>query len=304
VGRVIVVGSLNIDLVVRAVSLPAAGQTVTGEDLARHQGGKGGNQAAAASRLGGAVAFVGAVGRDDFGASALKALEDEGIDTEHVMRVDRPTGVALIVVDAIGQNQIAVAPGANAAVDEQMVEAAIAALAPTEGDVVLVSREVPPPAVRAALASGRKGGALTILNPAPADGLEDETCRLADFLTPNETELRMISGTDLVEAAAERLLGDGRTRRLAVTLGAAGAALVERGDRVTRIPAPRVEPVDTTGAGDTFNGALAALLAERRPPAESVGLAVAAASLSTLRAGAREGMPSRREVEDFLRRPG
>jgi ribokinase len=300
-GRVIVVGSLNIDLVVRASTLPAAGQTVTGEDLARHQGGKGGNQAVAAARMGAPVAFVGAVGRDDFGRSALAALSGEGIATDHVAQLDRPTGVALIVVDAAGQNQIAVAPGANAAVDAAMVDRALEELAPGPADVVLVSREILAAAVRAALGGGRSRGATTILNPAPADDLDAGVRRLADVLTPNETELEMISGTASPAQAAERLFGDGGTRWLAVTLGAAGAALVKHGGPTAQVPAPQLEPVDTTGAGDTFNGALAALLAAGRPVLEAVAMAVTAASLSTLRAGAREGMPTLAAVREAAR---
>ncbi|HVM29471.1 MAG TPA: ribokinase [Candidatus Limnocylindrales bacterium] len=301
-GRVIVVGSLNIDLVVRAAHLPAPGQTVTGQDLVRHQGGKGGNQAVAAARMGAQVAFVGAVGQDELGQSALQALRAEGIATEDIVLLERPTGVALIVVDRAGQNQIAVAPGANAALDDAMVESALEGLQPTRGDVVLASREIPDGAVRTALARGRQGGALTVLNPAPADGLDPATRQLADLLTPNETEVHTLSGVASSAESARRLLGEDGTSWLAVTLGAAGAELVEFGGKSTRVPAPRLEPVDTTGAGDTFNGALAALLAEGMSPPEAVGVAVLAASLSTQRAGAREGMPSREQLGEFVRR--
>jgi ribokinase len=299
-GRVIVVGSLNIDLVVRAASLPAPGQTVTGEDLVRHQGGKGGNQAVAAARMGAQVSFIGAVGRDDFGSSALAALAAEGIATDHVTRLDRPTGVALIVVDQAGQNQIAVAPGANAALDGAMVESAMAALAPSKGDVVLVSREVSDGAVDAALGGGRAGGATTILNPAPADGLGQATRELADLLTPNESELQAISGSGRPTDAAQRLLSPDGTHWLVVTIGGDGAELMELGGTSTHVPAPPVEPVDTTGAGDTFNGVLAALLAEGRTPVQAVGPAVMAASLSTLHAGAREGMPTKAAMQEWM----
>ncbi|CAN5758651.1 ribokinase [soil metagenome] len=298
-GRVIVVGSLNVDLVVRAPTLPAPGQTVAGDDLARHQGGKGGNQAVAAARLGAEVAFVGAVGLDDFGDASLDALAGESISVAQVARLDRPTGVALIVVDANGQNQIAVAGGANSGLTAAMVGSAVQELQPISGDVVLVSREIPPGAVRTALAGGRAAGAMTILNPAPADGLDEETRRLADFLTPNSTELEMIGRTSTPAEAAASLLAEAGTRWLAVTLGAAGAVLFERGGAAVHAPAPRVQPLDTTGAGDTFNGALAALLAGGRSPAEAVAWAVTAASLSTLRAGARDGMPTSAQLSEF-----
>ena len=291
-GRVIVVGSVNVDLVVRTARLPAAGETVVGGDLARHHGGKGANQAVAAARLGASVAFVGAVGGDDFGRDAARALADEGIDTSRLTTVDRPTGVALIVVDEAGQNLIAVAPGANADLTADMVAQAMESLALSAGDLVLVSREVPPDAARTALAGGRAAGATTILNPAPAAGLDRETRRLADVLTPNRTELATISGTSAPGEAADLLLDEEGSRWLAVTLGAAGAELVERGGQPIVMRAPAVEAVDATGAGDCFNGALAAMLAAGRPVAEAVAQAVRAASLSTEREGARDGMPT------------
>jgi ribokinase len=295
-GRVIVVGSVNVDLVVRATTLPTPGTTVTGEDLARHHGGKGGNQAVAAARLGAEVAFVGAVGRDDLGEQAVRALAAEGVSTEHLARVDRPTGVALIVVDAAGHNQIAVAPGANGALDAEGVAAALERLAVGPTDVVLTSREIPDQAVRAALAAARAVGATTILNPAPATQLTEQTYRLADYLTPNEHELTEMTGLADPTAAAASLLEAGGTRWLAVTLGADGAMLRGPDDFVARLPAPTVRPVDTTGAGDTFNGALAALLAMGQEPAQAVRLAVVAASLSTRHQGARDGMPSMAQV--------
>jgi len=298
VGRVIVVGSVNVDLVVRVPELPRPGVTVSGGELSRHHGGKGGNQAAAAARLGAQVFFVGAVGRDEMGDSALAALVSEGVEVSLVRRVDGPTGVALIVVDDAGQNQIAVAPGSNLAVDGAFVAAAMARLAPAAGDVVLVSREIPADGVREGLEAGRAGGATTILNPAPADGLDAASRAAADILTPNESELEAIAGTGSLADAAG-LLAAVATRALVVTLGAAGAGSSSASEPRSMSAAPKVTPVDTTGAGDTFNGGLAALLADGRPLAEAVRLAVRAASLSTLRAGAREGMPTADELGGF-----
>jgi ribokinase len=333
-GRVVVVGSVNVDLVVVAPRLPGPGETVTGGDVARHQGGKGGNQAVAAARLGAQVAFVGAVGEDDFGAAARAALVGEGIDVTHLAVVARPTGVALIIVDARAENLIAVAPGANASPTAASVTAALAALAFSPGDVVLVCREIPPDAVRAALATARAAGAIGVLNPAPADGLDPATIALADVLTPNEAELALLAasggaapveataeaharleiaaveataetrtGPDFapVEAAARSLLSGGPGgRAVVVTLGAAGALVVPAAGPAVRIPAVRVVPVDTTGAGDTFSGALAVGLAAGLPLAEAVRRAVAAAGLSTTRAGARGGMPTAAEMAAFL----
>ncbi len=312
-GRVIVVGSVNVDLVVVAARLPAPGETVTGGDVARHHGGKGGNQAVAAARLGAQVAFVGAVGRDDFGTAARVALEAEGIDVTHLAAVARPTGVALIVVDARAENLIAVAPGANASPTAASVTAALAALAISPGDVVLVCREIPPDAVRAALATARAAGAIGVLNPAPADGLDAATIALADVLTPNETELALLAadaadagdepgrGDSDVETSARRLLSGGPGgRAVVVTLGAAGALVVPATGAAVRVPAVPVVPVDTTGAGDAFSGALAVGLAAGLPLAEAVRRAVAAAGLSTTRAGARGGMPTAAEMAAFL----
>ena len=311
----LVVGSVNVDLVVAAPRLPVPGQTVTGSDVARYPGGKGGNQATAAARLGARVAFVGAVGTDDMGSEARAALVAEGIDLDGVVATSRPTGVALIVVDPHGENLIAVAPGANGEVHAGHVAAALRRLEPGPGDVVLVCREIPPDGVRAALQAGREAGARTVLNPAPAADLDPETLALADVLTPNETELAILAsvdGGDRDPASAARVVlgvaaGTGQRPSptadwpaVVVTLGAAGA-LVVRGDRpAVEIPAPLVTPIDTTGAGDTFNGTLAAALADGEALEAAVRRAVAAAALSTTRPGARGGMPTRPELEAFL----
>jgi ribokinase len=308
---VLVVGSVNVDLVVAAPRLPAPGQTVTGGDLARYQGGKGGNQATAAARLGARVAVVGAVGDDEMGRQARSALASEGIDVAGLAVSSRATGVALIVVDPRGENLITVAPGANDEVHAVHVRTALAALAPGPDDVVLVCREIPPDGVLAALEVGRDAGSTTILNPAPADGLDAATLALADILTPNETELALArsrpgSGRGNPETAARQVLagqptdageGDAHGRAVVVTLGAAGALIVRAAGAAVAVPAPAVEVVDTTGAGDTLNGALAAGLADGLDLAGAVRRAVAAAALSTTRPGARGGMPTRAELE-------
>ena len=309
-GRVLVVGSVNVDLVVAAPRLPGPGQTVTGGDLARYQGGKGGNQATAAARLGARVALVGAVGDDEMGRQARSALASEGIDVAGLAVSSRATGVALIVVDPRGENLITVAPGANDEVHAVHVRTALAALAPGPDDVVLVCREIPPDGVLAALEVGRDAGSTTILNPAPADGLDAATLALADILTPNETELALLGGLGSArgnpETAARQVLagqptdageGDAHGRAVVVTLGAAGALIVRAAGAAVAVPAPAVEVVDTTGAGDTLNGALAAGLADGLDLAGAVRRAVAAAALSTTRPGARGGMPTRAELE-------
>lgn len=330
-GRVVVVGSVNVDLVVRAERLPAPGETVTGGVFERHHGGKGGNQAVATARLGRTTLFVGAVGEDDFGDDARAALAAERIDVSRLLAIPgAATGVALIMVDARGENLIAVASGANAALEPSMVEEALGRLGSLAGDVLLVCHEIPTATVRAALRYGRAAGATTVFNPAPAAGLDRSTLGLADVVTPNRAELATLLATldggtgspsggtpasgeaSDPEAGAGRLLdavadGPDVRRAVIVTLGAEGALLVARGETGARtsrrFAAQRVTSIDTTGAGDAFNGALAAALAEGRSLEEACRRAIVAGALATTRPGAREGMPTRAELEAALGGP-
>lgn len=316
-GRVIVVGSVNVDLVARVERLPGPGETVTGGSFARHDGGKGGNQAVAAARLGASTAFVGAVGDDAFGAEARAALAAEGVDLVGLVTLAASaTGVALILVDAAGENSIAVAGGANEGLTPVHVRAAFEQLEPGAGDVVLVGHEIPTLTTRAALSDGGARGATTILNPAPATGLDRSTFGLADLVTPNRGELgalvaaearrvgRTASEADRPERAAATLLatnaeGSGVRTAVVVTMGQRGALIVPAGGGVVDLSAPMVTAIDTVGAGDTLNGALAAGLAAGLGLEAAVRRAVVAASLSTTRAGAREGMPTTSELEAF-----
>ena len=286
---VIVVGSVNADLVVRAPRLPGPGETVTGGTFARHGGGKGANQAVAAARLGARTALVAAVGGDDFGAEALRGLAAEGVDVDGVARLaDVATGVALIVVDERAENQIAVASGANAALDGAFVAAALERL---EGGVVLLSLEVGD----AALLAGARGARLAVLNPAPAREVPAALLVAGPLLTPNAGEARDLTGEEDPRAAA-LALRERTGAPVVVTLGADGALLADGPGDPVRVPAPRVDAVDTTGAGDCLNGALAAELARGAALEAAVAFAVRAAALSTLRQGAREGMPTREAV--------
>jgi ribokinase len=294
---VVVVGSVNADLVVTVRELPRAGETVSGGTFARHGGGKGANQAVAAARAGARVALVGAVGNDDLGDEALRELAGEGIDVSAVQRLDDvATGVAVIVVDERGENQIAVASGANAALTGDAVRAALPDLLSGAG-VVLLGHEVPDEAVRAGAEIARAAGWQVILNPAPARALIDDLRGV--ILTPNAEEARQLARGDLdgavageiaVEAAA-RALGARTGAPVLITLGGDGALLDGE-----RLAAPPVDVVDTTGAGDAVNGALAARLAAGEPLRDAVRFALAAASLSTRVPGAREGMPRRDDV--------
>jgi ribokinase len=313
-GRVIVVGSVNVDLVVNAARLPSPGETVTGGTFARHDGGKGGNQAVAAARVGASVAFVGAVGDDDLGERARAALEESGVDVSQLATVAGiATGVALIVVAGGGENQIAVASGANEHVTPERVRDGLTRLAPGRDDVVLCVHEIPTAAVREALRLVRAAGARTILNPAPAGGVDRAVFGGVTVVTPNRHELATLvqaearwtgrAATADTQKAARTLIdaspeGPGADA-VVVTLGALGALIVERTGSI-EVAAPRLAAVDTVGAGDALNGVLAAGLAEGRSLEESVRRAVVAASVSTLRAGAREGMPTAAELERAL----
>jgi ribokinase len=275
-GTVVVVGSINVDLVVTLERLPAPGETVIGGEFARHGGGKGANQAVAAARAGARVRFVGAVGADEFGDAALAELRDEGVDVSAVARLTgAATGVALIAVDSEGRNQIAVASGANARVDAEAVAAAGALEA---GDVCLLGFEVPDAALVAAARAAASAGARIVLNPAPARAIPEALLGLDAVLTPNEQEAEALGGA---EALAARTGAP-----VVVTLGAEGARLLD-GDSATPLPAPAVEVVDTTGAGDVFNGVLAAGVAAGLHLDEAARRAVDAASTSVQAPGAR-----------------
>jgi ribokinase len=272
-GTVVVVGSINADLVVTVDRLPAAGETVIGGRFARHGGGKGANQAVAAARAGASVRFVGAVGDDDFGAAALAELEREGVDVGAVARLGgEPTGVALIAVDREGRNQIAVASGANARVDGARIGALAA------GDVCLLGFEVPDAAVVAGARAAAQAGARIVLNPAPARTLPEALHGSGAVVTPNAGEAKALGGAREIAA---RTGGP-----VIVTLGADGALLLD-GERETAIPAPAVDVVDTTGAGDAFNGVLAAGLAAGLELEDAARRAVEAATASVRVAGAR-----------------
>jgi ribokinase len=284
-GTVLVVGSINVDLVVTLARLPEPGETVTGGEFARHGGGKGANQAVAAARAGARVRFVGAVGDDDLGAAAVEALAEAGVETGAIARLDgTATGVALITVDAEGRNQIAVASGANARVDAAMVDAALADDPLGPDDVVLLGFEVPDEAVVAGARATAAAGARAILNPAPARDLPDGA-RDGLLLTPNGLEAAALTG-ETEPAAAARALARRTDAPVLVTVGADGALLVDGRDCIA-IAAPEVEVVDTTGAGDALNGTLAAALAEGRDLEAAARAAVEAASASVRRPGAR-----------------
>jgi ribokinase len=302
VPRVLVVGSANVDFTVAVPRLPRRGETVSGGTLFVNHGGKGANQAVAARRLGADVRFIACVGDDPSGHGIRQALAGEGIDVAGVaVTGDAATGTALIVVDAEGANQIAVAPGANHALTVDQVRAREADLAWAE--VVVCQLETPRETVRWVLETARRHGALTLLNPAPVPDAPLDVWPLIDYLTPNEGEAERLSGIAAPDAAgAARAATALRARGVGtviVTRGSAGALALTAAGRLDVAP-PAVTVVDTTAAGDAFNGALALALAERRPLPAALVFANAAAALACTRRGAQPSLPARAEVDELV----
>ncbi|NII72268.1 ribokinase [Dyella sp. SG562] len=291
--RVVVVGSINMDLVTLAERFAGPGETVLGERFLTIPGGKGANQAVAAARLGAEVALVGALGDDAFGQQLYDGLAREGIALDHVRRIaDCGSGTASITV-AGGENEIIVVPAANARVTPAQVEAASDAIA--RADAVLVQMEIPLESVEATLRLGQRLGVPVILNPAPAQRLPVEWLRLARYVTPNQHELAILLGADAEQDF--RALMRQAPSPVVLTRGNEGAWYREDGDPAHQ-PGFKVDAVDTTGAGDTFNGALAVFLHEGLP--QAVRKACAAAALSVTRLGAQGGMPTLAELDAWL----
>jgi ribokinase len=302
---IVVVGSLNMDLVVKVARMPRAGETVSGRDLQTIPGGKGANQAAAAARLGGWVAMVGRVGDDAFGPRLVENLDRQGVDTRCV-RLDAAaaTGTAMILVDNSGENSIVISAGANGRVGRQDLDGAEGLLA--QARILLLQFEVPLDAVAQAMAIARRCGVRVVLNPAPAYPIAPELLAGADFLVPNESEASLLTGMEVqdlpsAEAAARKLRALG-VPVVIITLGEKGALLVEDG-RSVHVPARAVQAVDTTAAGDAFIGGLAVALVRGLPLAEAVRYAGCAGTLAVTRFGAQTSLPSAEEVQAFYEQP-
>ncbi|MET9691067.1 ribokinase [Streptomyces sp. NPDC006514] len=298
-----VLGSTNMDLVAYVSKAPRLGETVTGRAFRTVPGGKGANQAVAAARSGGEVVMIGAVGADEFGVRLRSALTAARVDTAALRTVEGASGTAHITVDDEGGNSIVVIPGANAAVIglETGDEARIAA-----AGSLLLQLELPLSAVLAGALAARAHGVRTVLTPAPAPGappsgswgtLPADLLAATDLLVPNEHEAAALTGVTDPLQAAEALLAE--VPEVVITLGAAGALYAARGREPLTVPAPRVRAMDTTAAGDTFVGALAVALGERRPMPEALRWASAAAALSVQRPGAQDSMPTRAETDAF-----
>lgn len=291
--RIVVVGSANTDLVVPVPTIPTAGETVLGGDLRVIPGGKGANQAVAAARLGAEVVFVGRVGDDDFGRQMLAHLQREGIDTRFVgLDPDAPSGVALIAVSAQGENSIVVAPGANLRLSAADIERAAEAFA--VADAVIAQLEIPLEAVEVAAQFARRHGAPFILNPAPARPLTQTLYPLVDYLIPNETEGRQLTG-EADEESIIRTLANRGGAQVILTLGARGVAYL-KGDRLQHVPAYPVQAVDTTAAGDAFVAGFTVALCEGHALDEAIDFGQRVAAVTVSRWGAQSALPYREDL--------
>ncbi len=302
--HILVVGSLNADLVVRAPRFPAPGETIQGEDLVIFPGGKGANQAVAAARLGGQVAMIGRVGRDAFGSALTENLKQNKVDVSRVICDETtPTGTAVIVVDAQGQNSIVLSPGANARVSPADITPDTFA----DSSLLLLQFEIPIETVIHSASLGKEKGLRILLNPAPARAIPDELLMAADFILPNETELGLLTGMPVgdlgsVEAASRSLVARG-AQNLIVTLGENGALIVNRvGAR--HIPSYKVKVVDTTAAGDAFVGGLAVGILKGISLEDAVQYACACGALAVTKFGAQPSLPTTGDVQRLLEQKG
>lgn len=297
--QILVVGSLNADLVVRAARFPLPGETISGEDLQVIPGGKGANQAVAAARLGANVSMLGRVGKDNFGDFLLDNLEQNNVDIASIQRDDAATGTATIIVDANGQNSIVLSPGANGKVTLADVDSASF----PKGGLLLLQLEIPTPTVLRAAQRACENGTRVILNPAPTQQLPDELIALADFLIPNEPELSLLAHqpvTDLASAEkAANLLLERGAKIVIVTLGSKGALILDKETR-KHVDSFPVKVVDTTAAGDAFIGGFATSLLEDKSLEESVRFGCACGALAVTKFGAQPSLPTKEEVERLI----
>ncbi len=305
--RVLVVGSVNMDMVLAADHFPTGGETVVADAMNLFPGGKGANQAVAAARLGAGVSFVGRVGADAWGDELVGKLVENGVDTRHVRRDESPTGTAVIVVEPHGENRIVVVPGANAGVCPTDVDAAFADDAAY--DAILLQLEVPLSTVRHAIACGGERGIPVVLDAGPPQPVPLDDLRGLAVLSPNETETEALTGIrvdDFDSARRAATLLEERTgaQHVVLKLGADGS-LYREGDEWTRAPAHEVDAVDTTAAGDSYTAALTIELGRGQPLGDSVSVASAAGAFAVTRLGAQPSLPTRAEVDEFLaaRRP-
>lgn len=298
---IVVVGSANVDLVANVSKMPRKGETVIGSDFNQITGGKGANQAVAIARLGGKVAMIGKVGNDDFGHKLISGMKLDHINTKFIGKIDGvPTGVALITVDEKGENSIIVIPGANYQVLEEDIEGAKGLI--ENSHVVMTQLEIPMDTVRYTLKISKGKGKYTILNPAPAQIIDREIIENVDLLTPNETELEILSGVTIkeeedIKRAVDKLISFG-VKELIITLGEKGS-IYANDTTFKKYPSYKVTPVDTTGAGDSFNAAIAVGLSQGKSIDEVIDFASKVGALTVTKRGAQSSLPYLEEVLNF-----
>jgi ribokinase len=296
--KIIVIGSTNTDMVIKTDHLPVPGETILGGKFFMNPGGKGANQAVAAARLGGHVSFVSKTGNDIFGKQAIQNFENEGVNTENILTdPNNPSGVALITVDKEAENCIVVAPGANMTLNSEDIDNAMAEIKLSE--IMLMQLEIPIDTVVYAAKKGAEAGKKAVLNPAPAAKLPDELYKNLYIITPNETETELLTGIrvkdkESAKKAALVFLEKG-VNTVIITQGSKGSFICTI-NSAKQVPAPKVEAVDTTAAGDTFNGALCVALSEGQGLQEAVTFANKAASIAVTRLGAQSSTPYRNEM--------
>ena len=300
--KLVVLGSVNADHVLQVASFPRPGETLHGHSYCVIPGGKGANQAVAAARLGADIAFIASVGDDSFGHTMLETFANEGINTEAVMvEENMPTGIAMIQVAATGENSICISAEANGCLTPARIEPHHKLIA--DADTLLMQLETPIETIEAAAQVAKSAGTRVVLNPAPAQPLSDDLLQLVDMITPNETEAELLTGIKVTDMASAQLAADALHAKgielVMITLGSQGVWVSQNGNG-QQVEGFRVEATDTTGAGDTFNGALLTGLQEGRKLDEAIRFAHAAAAISVTRMGAQTSIPHRSEVKRFL----
>ena len=298
--NICVIGSLNMDLVVNVDTMPKPGQTIIGSNFKEVPGGKGANQAVAMARLNGNVSMIGKVREDGFGQTLINSLKNDKVDTTYIQTSKGATGVALITVDKNAQNSIVVSPGANFEVKEDDIDNNIEAI--KNSDIVVLQLETPLNTIKYALNKAKELNKYTILNPAPAVKLDDEIIKNVDLLTPNETELEIISGVSIeteedIQKAAQIMIEKG-VKELIVTLGSKGSLYINKEKSMFK-KAYKVEAVDTTAAGDSYTGALAVALSQDKNIEDAMDFASKVGALSVLKEGAQSSLPTLEDVKNF-----
>ena len=298
--NICVIGSLNMDLVVNVDTMPKPGQTIIGSNFKEVPGGKGANQAVAMARLNGNVSMIGKVGEDGFWQNIINSLKNDKVDTTYIQTSKGATGVALITVDKNAQNSIVVSPGANFEVKEDDIDNNIEAI--KNSDIVVLQLETPLNTIKYALNKAKELNKYTILNPAPAVKLDDEIIKNVDLLTPNETELEIISGVSIeteedIQKAAQIMIEKG-VKELIVTLGSKGSLYINKEKSMFK-KAYKVEAVDTTAAGDSYTGALAVALSQDKGIEDAMDFASKVGALSVLKEGAQSSLPTLEDVKNF-----